>query len=191
LTVTEWITRRAWTFLKRQLEDDMKSIPVLACGWTALVALTLAVGCGGPSGRTPKAATKTSKGVKGDHAAHGAGPHGGTVADWGGGKYHVEFTVDHAKQEATVYILSADEKTPAPIKAKDGQLLLTIKEPSFQVVLQAAPQKGDPEGMASCFIGKHERLGKEQEFAGTISGEVDDTPYTGDFKEEPEGAGKK
>ena len=33
----------------------------------------------------------------GDHGhSHGAGPHDGTLADWGGGKYHVEFTVDHA-----------------------------------------------------------------------------------------------
>jgi hypothetical protein len=35
----------------------------------------------------------------GDHE-HGAGPHGGTLADWGGGKYHVEFTVDHDAKEA-------------------------------------------------------------------------------------------
>jgi hypothetical protein len=86
-----------------------------------------------------------------------------------------------------VYILGSDEKTPAPIKARDDQLLLTIKEPAFQVVLKADPQKGDPRGKASCFAGKHEKLGKEQEFAGTVSGEVDGTPYAGDFKEEPEG----
>ena len=51
------------------------------------------------------------------HAGHGAGPHDGTVADWGGGKFHVEFTVDHGKKEGTVYILGADEKTPTPIDA--------------------------------------------------------------------------
>ncbi|MCO8123365.1 hypothetical protein NHH03_16565 [Stieleria sp. TO1_6] len=42
-----------------------------------------------------------------DHsvAGHGhrAGPHDGTIADWGGGKYHVEFTVDHGKTQATAY----------------------------------------------------------------------------------------
>lgn len=113
------------------------------------------------------------------------------MADWGGGKYHVEFTVDHDKQEATVYLLGSDEKTPAPVKAKDGQLLLAIKEPSFQVVLKAAPQEKDSAGTSSRFVGKHEKLGKVQEFAGTISGEVNGKPYAGDFKEEPEGPGHK
>lgn len=119
---------------------------------------------------------------------HGAGPHDGTLADWGGGKYHVEFTVDHDQKEATVYILGGDEKSPAPIKANDGELLLTINEPSFQVTLKAVPQKDDPEGTASAFTGTDDKLGVVQEFAGTISGEVEGTPYAGDFKEEPHGA---
>src|SRR5262245_9829343 len=114
----------------------MKSIRTLASGLTVLAILTLAVGCGPKEGSTPKGGdTNVGKSGKDDNHAHGAGPHGGTVSDWGGGKYHVEFTVSHPKQEATVYILGSNEKTPAPIKAKDDQLLLTIKEPSFQVVL--------------------------------------------------------
>jgi len=117
------------------------------------------------------------------HAAHGAGPHEGAVADWGGGKYHVEFTVDHDKQEATVYVLGSDEKSAAPVKA--DQLLLSISEPKFQVDLVAAPLDGETEGLASRFVGKHESLGKVQEFSGTISGEVDGTPYAGSFQEEP------
>ncbi len=151
-----------------------------------LAACTLAAGCSRPAGppRATKAGTE-NKQAKAEHV-HGVGPHGGTVADWGGGKYHIEFTVDHPKQEAVVYILGRDEKTPAPIQAKDGELLLSINEPSFQVTLKADPQKGDPEGKASRFAGKHEKLGKEQEFAGTISGEVNGTPYAGDFQEEPE-----
>ena len=120
------------------------------------------------------------------HAAHGAGPHEGAVADWGGGKYHVEFTVDHGKQEATVYVLGSDEKTATPVKA--DKLLLSISDPKFQVDLNAAPLEGEKGGVASRFVGKHENLGKVQEFAGTISGEVDGTPYAGDFKEEPHGA---
>ena len=55
-----------------------------------------------------------------------------------------------------------------------------------RVTLKAEPQKGDPEGKASCFVGTHEKLGVEQEFEGTLTGEADGTPYTGDFKEEPE-----
>jgi hypothetical protein len=64
--------------------------------------------------------------------------------------------------------------------------MLRIKDPPFEVELKAAPQANDPAGKASAFTGKHEKLGKEQEFAGTVVGEVDGTPYTGDFKEEPE-----
>jgi hypothetical protein len=120
------------------------------------------------------------------HGGHGAGPHDGTLADWGGGKYHVEFTVDHDKQEATVYILGDDEKTPAPIMADEIQL--SISDPVMQVTLKAAPQEGDPEGSASRFIGNHESLGVVQEYAGTITGVVDGTPYSGDFKEQPHGA---
>ena len=65
---------------------------------------------------TPQA-TSEAKDHGHDHPAHGAGPHGGTLTDWGGGTYHVEFTVDHDKKEATVDIVGSDEKTPAPIKA--------------------------------------------------------------------------
>jgi len=121
----------------------------------------------------------------GDHHAHGAGPHDGTLADWGGGKYHVEFTVNHGAKEAVIYVLGSDEKTPAPVKTADGKLLLTIREPAFQVELAARPLAGEGEGTSSCFGGTHESLGIVREFAGTISAEVDGTPFAGDFAERP------
>lgn len=114
--------------------------------------------------------------------AHGAGPHEGTVADWGGGKFHVEFTVDHSKQQATVYVLASDEKTPTPIDAQSIEL--SIKDPEMQVTLQATPQESDPKGKSSRFIGTHEKLGVVQEYSGTLTGVVDGTPYSGEFKEE-------
>ena len=79
-----------------------------------VVSISWIVGCQ-PSAPT----TKTSSSASSDHAhsGHGAGPHDGTLADWGGGKYHVEFTVDHDKQEATVYLLGSDEKSASPIQA--------------------------------------------------------------------------
>ena len=120
------------------------------------------------------------------HSGHGAGPHDGTLADWGGGKYHVEFTVDHDTQEATVYVLGDDEKTPSPIAAEEIQL--SIQDPPMQVTLTAVPQEGDPAGTSSRFVGNHESLGVVQEYAGTMTGVVDGTPYSGDFKEEPHGA---
>tara|TARA_R110002073_G_scaffold154858_8_gene310080 strand:+ start:3144 stop:4049 length:906 start_codon:yes stop_codon:yes gene_type:complete len=123
------------------------------------------------------------------HAAHGghaAGPHDGTVVDWGGGKYHVEFTVDHDKQEGTIYILGSDEKSPVPIDTES--IDLSINDPVMQVSLKAAPQKSDPAGKASRFVGNHKSLGVVQEYAGTISGVIDGTPYSGDFTEEAHGA---
>jgi hypothetical protein len=146
----------------------------------ACTVATFAVGCGQ---NPPQVAQKADAPAEHDH--HGAGPHGRTDTDWGGGKYHVEFTGDHDKKEATIYILGSDEKSPAPVKA--SKLLLSINEPSFQVDLIPQPLAGKVEGSSSRFVGQHDNLGKVQEFAGTISGEVDGTPFAGDFKEQAEG----
>lgn|GEM_PF-616982 len=109
------------------------------------------------------------------HGGHGAGPHDGTVADWGGGKYHIEILVDHDKQESTVFILGSDEKSSLPIEAQS--IDLSISDPVMQVMLTAAPQSSDPAGKSSRFIGKHEKLDVVQEYAGTIAGVIDGTPY--------------
>ncbi len=167
----------------------MKSLITLSGSVALIAALALTAGCAKPTATSPKGDAKANKADKGEHGDHGAGPHGGAIGDWGGGKYHIEFTVSHPKKEARVYILGKDEKTPTPIVAKDGQLALKIKgvktKEAFDVVLKAEPQTGDPAGKASCFVGTHEQLGVEQEFEGTVSGEANGTPYTGDFKEEP------
>lgn len=165
----------------------MKKFEATLASLMATGALAFVVGCGGPQQPAkPGAQEKTPQAADDQgHSGHGAGPHDGTVADWGGGKYHVEFTVDHDKQEGTVYILGDDEKSPSPIKAEEIQL--SISDPVMQVTLKASPQEGDPEGSASRFVGNHESLGVVQEYAGTITGVVDGTPYSGDFKEEPHG----
>ena len=84
-------------------------------------------------------------------------------------------------------MLGSDEKTPAPIQATDGEVLLTIKEPAFQVALKAAPLDGESAEKASRFVGTHESLGIVREYEGTMAAEVDGTPYAGDFKEEAHG----
>ncbi|XZE22707.1 hypothetical protein SH449x_002646 [Pirellulaceae bacterium SH449] len=161
-----------------------------------LVAIFGFVGCSNPTEQTATTSTEAADDHGHDHGAeghdhgseghgHGVGPHEGTVADWGGGKYHVEFTVDHDKQQATVYVFGSDEKTPAPIDA--ASIELSISSPEMQVTLQASPQDSDPSGKASRFIGTHEKLGVVQEYAGTMTGVVDGTPYSGDFKEEAHG----
>ena len=168
----------------------MKTSLVSLLALVTLSTVSLMVGCGDKAAQEP--ATQPAAAAD-DHPhphpdeahGHGAGPHDGTLADWGGGKYHVEFTVDHEKQEGTVYVLGGDEKTPSPIKAEEIQL--SIKDPVMQVTLKATPQEEDPEGSASRFVGNHESLGVVQEYEGTVTGVIDDTPYSGNFKEEPHG----
>ncbi|MEM6471860.1 MAG: hypothetical protein AAF802_20035 [Planctomycetota bacterium] len=113
---------------------------------------------------------------------HGIGPHGGTIADWGGGKFHVELTIDHDQQQATVHVLMGDEKTASPISAETIEL--AIREPKMLVTLQANPLDSDPSGKASRFVGQTEMLSVVGEYSGTITGIVDDTPYSGDFQEQ-------
>lgn len=172
----------------------MKTTHTLLTACVAVAAMTFLAGCGGGSEETPddkttaKSTTQTEKVSNTGGHAHGEGPHGGTVADWGGGKFHVEFTVDHDKKETAVYVLGSDEKTPVPIKSES--VLLTINEPSFQVELKPQPLEGETDG-SSRFVGTHESLGIVREFAGSIGAEVDGTPYVGEFKEEPHGAAGK
>ena len=149
---------------------------------TLMGLLAWTAGCGQPPATVDEHAATQQPGGEDEHHHHGTGPHGGTVADWGGGKYHIEFTVDHATQQATVYILDGDARQAVPIEA--DSLTLSIQQPAFQVELAAAPLPGESAGAASRFVGQHERLGVEQNFSGTISGLVAGTPYAGDFHEE-------
>jgi hypothetical protein len=153
-------------------------------------ALAVVMGCGSNPNNTAQSngpAKTGAKAPKKEEHSHGSGPHGGTISDWGGGAYHVEFTVNHDKKEATVYVLGSDEKSPAPINAK--KIHLVIKDPAIEIDLAASPLEGEKDG-ASRFVGTDDNLGKVQEFAGTISGEVEGTPYTGDFKEFAEASPK-
>ncbi len=165
----------------------MNQVPVFASFLSALLLL----GCNSAVETMPPketAAPGDGHDHSHDHANHQGqdherGPHGGAIADWGGGVYHAEFKVDRDSKKTTVYILGSDEKTPVAIKTGDGTILLSIKQPLFQVILEAKPQKGDEKGKSSRFEGRHENLGGAQEFSGTLSGEVDGTPYAGEFAE--------
>ena len=160
--------------------------------FASLLAIAFIVGLTGckqqtaSTTNTPNAAENPVDGEPNeDHSVaghgHGNGPHDGVIADWGGGKYHVEFTVDHDKTQATVYVLGNDEKTATPIDAEE--INLSIVDPEMLVTLKASPQETDPAGKSSRYIGTHEKLGVVQEYEGTMTGVVGGTPYSGDFKE--------
>lgn len=161
--------------------------------WISLLSLTglllLVAGCKddtpapapAPAAGTGAADARPETSADHDEHAHGAGPHGGAIADWGGGAYHAEFTVDHDAKVATVYVLGSDAKTPAPIKA--STISLSINDPATDIELAAKPMEGETEGKSSRFVGQHETLGIVREFAGTISGEAEGTPYVGEFAE--------
>jgi hypothetical protein len=138
----------------------------------------LAIGC--EEAPAPAPTTPATASSSGGHS-HDAGPHGGAVADWGGGAYHVEFTVDHDKKEATVYVLGSDGHTAKPVKAE--LITLSIDDPAFQLDLSAQPQDGESAGESSRFTGQHENLGIVREFSGSITGELEGTPYAAEFAE--------
>jgi hypothetical protein len=143
--------------------------------WCA--ASLLVAGCGGSAELQPPAANKSAEAGH----AHGAGPHGGVIADWGGGEYHIEFGVDHGQQQATVHILGGDARTLAPIGA--DKLLLSLDQPAIELELTAQPLAEDPPGASSRFVGTHAALAEEREFSGSVTGEIDGVPYAGEFDE--------
>ena len=168
----------------------MKTFQFTTSSVAALLSISLMAGCGDKTAEQPAAqqsgtpsTTESNQSHKIEGHGHGSGPHDGTIADWGGGTFHAEFTVDHDKKEATVYVFGSDEKTPEPINAES--LLLTIKEPQMQIDLMPVPLGGESGGTSSRFVGTHDGLATVMEYEGTMSAEVDGTPYAGDFKEEP------
>lgn len=146
-------------------------------------ALAFAVGCGSGSTALPTPNTPKKAAPEKAHDHPHEGPHDGALAEWGEEEYHIEFTVDHKSQEATIYVLDGTAKKALPVDAKE--LTLTLKlTPPVTITLNAKPETTDAAGKSSRFVGKHAVLGKEQEFTGTISGVVGGKPYSGDFAEE-------
>src|SRR5262249_13813455 len=104
--------------------------------WKTLAAAVLGFGLVVAAGCDNKKDTPKPDDKKKDEGhSHGAGPHKGTVFDFGGGKWHGEFDPDHKAKEATVWILGADEKTPAPIKADKLRLVVTNTNPKIEIDL--------------------------------------------------------
>lgn len=114
------------------------------------------------------------------------GPNKGPVAEWGDEEYHLEVLPDAKTGAVTVYVYgNHEEMLKAKKKAIDTKsLILSLKtKPSKVVKLTAAPEKGDPAGKATKFVGKDDVFKQQMKWAGTISGRVGTKPYSGDFKQ--------
>lgn len=148
-----------------------------------VICLSAVIALPGCQARKAKSRKKGGVTVTHAHSHAGKGPNGGVVAEWGEEEYHVEFTVDHGKKQATVFVLDGTAKKPSAIQAESITLTLSNVTPVLEMVLKADPQADDPKGSSSRFSGTHEQLGKEMDFKGEISGKIGEKAYKGDFEE--------
>lgn len=116
------------------------------------------------------------------------GPHRMPVAEWGDEEYHLEVIPDTKSQMVTVIVYgNHDDLHKAKRKAIDAKsLTVSFKTPPLTVKLEPMPEKDDPKGKSSKFVGKKEGIGGLNKVEGTVSGKVGNKPYTGDFKQKAE-----
>jgi hypothetical protein len=118
----------------------------------------MAAGCGEKNKKVTKTDKQGSKAVEEDDHHH-EGPHGGHVIELKGeGGYHAELTHDDDTKMVAIYLLGGDVKKPIMTEDKDLAINLTVDGKPQQYTLTAAPQAGDPEGQASRFELKDEKL---------------------------------
>ncbi len=111
------------------------------------------------------------------------GPHKMPVAVWGDEEYHLEVIPDAKTQTVTVLVYGGHEDLHKakrkPIDAKS--LTVSFKKPQLTVKLSPMPQKDDPKGKSSRFVGKKEGISNLSKIEGTVSGKLGTKPYSGDF----------
>ncbi len=113
------------------------------------------------------------------------GPHKMPVAEWGDEEYHVEVIPDAKAGTVTLVVYgNHDDLHKAKRKAIDAKSLsVAFKSPALTVKAAPSPDKGDPAGKSSRFVGKADGLEKLIKIEGTVSGKVGSKVYSGDFKQ--------
>jgi len=158
-----------------------------------LTLVGLCIGCGKSNESAPIAKPGSAPITSAEEAphTHGAGPNGGIVFDLGA--QHAEFLVDHPNQQVKVVILGGDEKTPAPIAAsefvlvtKDTKTADGTSVPAMTIVLTPTDAA---DGKASTFAGTDPGVANVADFAGTVTGEIEGKPASGEFDESAGGHG--
>jgi hypothetical protein len=116
------------------------------------------------------------------HHRAAVGPHGGPLADWGGGAFRLEVVPDREAGTVTVYALDRWAKRPKPVDA--GSLTLTLAtDPETVVRLDPAP--ADAAGRSSRFTARHEAFRGTGPLAGTVAGTAGGKAYSGPFGQKP------
>ena len=153
--------------------------------WALALASAMAIGCVSepPKPKKNLATRPPGKSTTSHHAAHEPGPHGGVVFDLG--KYHGEFVLKPGSDEATLFILDDDEKSPTAIGA--AQLDVTLKQPPVTIEFKPQPLPGEPDGKSSRFVGKHETFAAKQPLEATVIGVIDGKPSEGRFEADAAG----
>lgn len=124
----------------------------------------------------------TAQAARADHE----GPHKGVVVEWGDEELHPEVVVDKTAGTVTVYVYgNHDDLHKKKLKAIDSKTLtLSLKTtPATTVKLEPAPEKGDPKGSSTKFVGKHDVFTTGAKLEGTLSGKVGTKPYSGELKQ--------
>ena len=117
--------------------------------------------------------------------AQEVGPNKMPVAEWGDEEYHLEVIPDAKAGTVTVFVYgNHDDLHKAKKKAIDSKsVTVTFKNPDLTVKLEPAPEKDDPKGSSTKFVGKSDKLDKLGKLEGTVAGKIGTKPYTGDFKQ--------
>jgi hypothetical protein len=117
--------------------------------------------------------------------AQEVGPNKMPVAEWGDEEYHLEVIPDAKAGTVTVFVYgNHDDLHKAKKKAIETKsVTVTFKNPETTVKLEAAPEKDDPKGKTTKFVGKSDKLDKLGKLEGTVAGKIGTKPYTGDFKQ--------
>jgi hypothetical protein len=164
----------------------MKHVQILSL---MLLVISIAnTGCDKPAAK-PTTQTPPAENVTRHSAGHvhGAGPNGGAVFDLG--KYHAEFTVDHAKSECTVLIVTGDKPDAKSVPVSATELTLTTLETKTADGTVVAPMTikllpvDASDGKAAKFVGTDPGIANVADFAGSVVGEIDGKPSQGEFKE--------
>jgi hypothetical protein len=157
-------------------------IYLVVCGFL-LSGVWLLAGCQKPGTASRPASAQNAKN-KHEHDHPETGPHGGALIEWGDDEYHAEFTVDHATQTATVYVLDASAKSAPKLDAsKISKVMLTLTQVSPPLTLELKPEPAKSNAQGIAFAIKHEQFAKEADFQGNVSATIDGQAFTGEFKE--------